>query len=336
MKNLKRIFVILLGMILVLGVSSAFIGCDKNTPDTFDVVIAEYDKERGEVSLNTEKTQFEKGEKVTITVTPNSESEIRSLYIDNANFVNDQFVEDKKHLGWSYDLNVYQDRTIYVTFQDRGVWDSDYNYSLDIEPYDTTKGKMIVTPDRAGIALGEEISVTITLNSDCVLKSFMVNGVDHKSKMIDNNYGVYTYSFTAEGNVKISADLSMDYTKERNVSASGFEAAINSNTLVLVDFWATWCGPCVQYLGPRLEALAKNGSLDGVLVVKVNTGARTGTASAEKKIAEEYYKKLEGGSLSLPFVVMFKNGQPKGSFTGAYEQASKQDEEILKFVKKYQ
>ena len=71
---------------------------------------------------------------------------------------------------------------------------------------------------------------------------------------------------------------------------------------VLVDFWATWCGPC-QSLAPILESLSESlaGKLD---VVKVDT-------DAEAEVAAEY------GIRSLPTLILFRDGQSVGQLVGA-------------------
>ena len=70
---------------------------------------------------------------------------------------------------------------------------------------------------------------------------------------------------------------------------------------VLVDFWATWCGPC-RAIAPHLESIAVE--FDGkVKVVKMDVDRNQGTA-AEYKVT------------SLPTVLLFKNGEIVGKIVG--------------------
>ena len=76
----------------------------------------------------------------------------------------------------------------------------------------------------------------------------------------------------------------------------------SKTTPVLVDFWAEWCGPCVQ-LSPTLEKLAEEAG-DSWTLLKVNT-------ESQPELAAEY------GIRSIPNVKLFVNGEMSGEFIGA-------------------
>ncbi len=71
---------------------------------------------------------------------------------------------------------------------------------------------------------------------------------------------------------------------------------------ILVDFWASWCGPC-RSLGPVLESLAHEYG-GGFLLGKVDT-------EKEQRLASMFQVQ------SIPFVVGFKDGSPVDAFMGA-------------------
>lgn len=87
------------------------------------------------------------------------------------------------------------------------------------------------------------------------------------------------------------------------------EEVLQSEKTVLVDFWATWCGPC-QMLGPVVEELSEEMG-DKMKIVKLEVDSNPETA--------EKYE-----IMSVPSLKVFKNGKVVKEFTGL------QNKEILK------
>jgi len=82
---------------------------------------------------------------------------------------------------------------------------------------------------------------------------------------------------------------------ELTITKENFEEVVLKNELpVLVDFWATWCGPC-KMLSPIIAELAEE--LDGkVAVGKVN-------------VDEQQELAMMFGVMSIPTLLVFKNGE---------------------------
>src|SRR3954467_8343013 len=96
-----------------------------------------------------------------------------------------------------------------------------------------------------------------------------------------------------------------------DVTDSNFQAeVIESDKPVLVDFWAAWCGPC-RVVAPVLEEIASE--RDDLRIVKLDVDANQQTAANYEV-------------LSIPTMILFKNGQPAKKIIGAYPKKRLQSE----------
>jgi thioredoxin 1 len=87
-----------------------------------------------------------------------------------------------------------------------------------------------------------------------------------------------------------------------DVSDSSFQAEVlESDTAILVDFWAPWCGPC-RVVAPALEEI--NDEREDVRVVKLNIDDNMQTAAQYQVLA-------------IPTMILFRNGQEAARVQGA-------------------
>ena len=87
--------------------------------------------------------------------------------------------------------------------------------------------------------------------------------------------------------------------------------AIESGKVVVIDFWATWCGPCMK-LGPVVEELAEKYG-DRAVIGKIN-------------IDEESDIVAENRIRSIPTVLFFKDGEVKDRSVGLVKLADLESE----------
>jgi thioredoxin 1 len=91
-------------------------------------------------------------------------------------------------------------------------------------------------------------------------------------------------------------------TNVSSIGAVDFDSeVVKSDKLVVVDFWAEWCGPC-KMIAPLLDEIARE-LPDKVKIVKVNV-------ETEPQIAQQY------GIYNIPTLLFFKDGKVREQVVG--------------------
>ena len=84
------------------------------------------------------------------------------------------------------------------------------------------------------------------------------------------------------------------------VTDESFDKVLESHNLVLIDFWAPWCGPCKK-VSPILDEISNE---RGLWIGKLN-------------VDENPIKSAEYSVTTIPYMVLFKSGKPVKTIVGA-------------------
>lgn len=101
--------------------------------------------------------------------------------------------------------------------------------------------------------------------------------------------------------------MSDDHATVTVTDASFSDDVLTSDTPVLVDFWATWCGPC-KMVAPVLEEIAKERAGE-LTVAKLDVDANPATAESFQVV-------------SIPTLILFRDGKPVRRIVGAKGKAA--------------
>lgn len=117
-------------------------------------------------------------------------------------------------------------------------------------------------------------------------------------------------------NAQLSENKPSSVSSPITLSDSNFEQALKENPLLVVDFWAVWCGPC-RMVAPVIEQLASE--LAGKVVFgKLNV-------DENPAISRTF------GIQSIPTIAIFKNGKAIDAIVGAVSKSQMQST-ILKYL----
>jgi len=97
---------------------------------------------------------------------------------------------------------------------------------------------------------------------------------------------------------------------EVTITNENFESLKNGSLPLVVDFWATWCGPC-RMVGPIISELAEE--YDGKIVV------------GKCDVEENEELAVEFGIRNIPTILFFKDGQVAEKLVGAQPKAKLQE-----------
>lgn len=124
-----------------------------------------------------------------------------------------------------------------------------------------------------------------------------------------------------------NGDSAMDFSAQTNAGDT-FTLSEQAGTVVLINFWATWCGPCVEEMPALQDLYEEYGDSDNVRIILINAGESSQTVhrflsqngytmpciyDTDNTVNDQY------GVMGIPYTVIFnKDGTVAETFEGSY------------------
>ena len=136
-------------------------------------------------------------------------------------------------------------------------------------------------------------------------------------------------STAAENSVEAvwNGDSAMDFSAQTNAGDT-FTLSEQAGTVVLINFWATWCGPCVEEMPALQDLYEEYGDSDNVRIILINAGESSQTVhrflsqngytmpciyDTDNTVNDQY------GVMGIPYTVIFnKDGTVAETYEGSY------------------
>lgn len=159
---------------------------------TYTITIENYEKSQGSVTLSPEKPEYDKGDKVTLTVKANTGYAIDRVMVGTSD------VTSQLGADGTYQITVTESVTVTVTF--KSTTTPATKYTVTIASYETSQGSVTLNPEKSEYAENEQVTLTVTANTGYAIDKVMVGSSDVASQLGADG----TYTITVTENITIT------------------------------------------------------------------------------------------------------------------------------------
>lgn len=160
---------------------------------TYTITIENYEKSQGSVTLSPEKPEYDKGDKVTLTVKANTGYAIDKVMVGTSD------VTSQLGADGTYQITVTESVTVTVTFKSTTTPPAT-KYTVTIASYETSQGSVTLNPEKSEYAENEQVTLTVTASEGYEIDKAMVGSSDVASQLGADG----TYTITVTENITIT------------------------------------------------------------------------------------------------------------------------------------